>query len=124
MNICIRYLQERLGQHPHVGDIRGRGLFWGVEFVKDRETKECFDPTLKIHARLKAAAFDAGLICYPMGGTIDGRRGDHVLLGPALHCGNLITCKSWQISFLQLLKESLPMLALVDLALILTNRRE
>lgn len=75
-------LQERLGQNPHVGDIRGRGLFWGVEFVSDRETKECFDPTLKIHAKLKSAAFAEGLICYPMGGTIDGRRGDHVLLAP------------------------------------------
>ncbi len=75
-------LQERLGHHPNVGDIRGRGLFRGVEFVKDRETKTCFDPSLKLHARLKAATFNQGLICYPMGGTIDGQRGDHVLLAP------------------------------------------
>lgn len=75
-------LHGRLGQHRYVGDIRGRGLFWGVEFVHDRETRECFDPALKIHAILKAAAFAEGLICYPMGGTIDGRRGDHVLLAP------------------------------------------
>ena len=75
-------LVERFGQHPHVGDIRGRGLFRGIEFVKDRETKEPFDPAHKLHAKIKAAAFSSGLICYPMGGTIDGRRGDHVLLAP------------------------------------------
>ena len=75
-------LQDRLGQNAHVGDIRGRGLFLGVEFVQDRETKASFDPSLKIHAKLKAAAFEEGLICYPMGGTIDGRVGDHVLLAP------------------------------------------
>ena len=75
-------LRQRLGQHPHVGDIRGRGLFVGVEFVADRETKMCLDPDLKFHAKLKKAAFEEGLICYPMGGTIDGRQGDHVLLAP------------------------------------------
>ena len=75
-------LNERFGQHPHVGHIRGRGLFQGVELVADRETKEPFDPALKINAKVKKAAFEAGLMCYPMGGTIDGRRGDHVLLAP------------------------------------------
>lgn len=75
-------LIERFGQHAHVGDIRGRGLFMGVEFVQDRETKACFDPALKFHSVLKSAAFKEGLICYPMGGTIDGRQGDHVLLAP------------------------------------------
>jgi adenosylmethionine-8-amino-7-oxononanoate aminotransferase len=75
-------LIERFGQHPHVGDIRGRGLFRGVELVADRETKATFDPKLRVNARLKKAAFDAGLICYPMGGTIDGVNGDHVLLAP------------------------------------------
>ena len=75
-------LVERFGQHPHVGDIRGRGLFRGVELVADRETKATFDPTLRVHARLKKATFEAGLICYPMGGTIDGVQGDHVLLAP------------------------------------------
>lgn len=73
---------ERFGQHPHVGDIRGRGLFQGIEFVEDRQTKAPFDPARKLHARIKAAAFEAGLICYPMGGTVDGQRGDHVLLAP------------------------------------------
>ncbi len=75
-------LGERLGQHPHVGDIRGRGLFRGVELVADRDTKAPFDPSRKLHAKIKAAAMEAGLICYPMGGTIDGQRGDHVLLAP------------------------------------------
>lgn len=75
-------LHERFGQHPHVGNIRGRGLFRGLELVADRETKAPFDPALALHARVKAAAMQAGLICYPMGGTIDGRRGDHVLLAP------------------------------------------
>ena len=75
-------LRERFGQHPHVGDIRGRGLFRGIELVADRETKAPFDPTRRLHARVKAAAMEAGLICYPMGGTIDGQRGDHILLAP------------------------------------------
>jgi adenosylmethionine-8-amino-7-oxononanoate aminotransferase len=75
-------LEARFGQHPHVGDLRGRGLFRGVEIVADRETKEPFDPARKIAAKVKAAAFEAELICYPMAGTIDGRRGDHVLLAP------------------------------------------
>ncbi|WP_413874060.1 aspartate aminotransferase family protein [Albidovulum sp.] len=75
-------LEAELGQHPHVGDIRGRGLLRGVELVEDRATKAPFDPARKLHARVKALAFEAGLICYPMGGTIDGQRGDHVLLAP------------------------------------------
>jgi len=75
-------LRRALGDHPAIGDIRGRGLFLGIELVADREAKTPFDPALKLHARIKQAAFDAGLMCYPMGGTIDGRRGDHVLLAP------------------------------------------
>lgn len=75
-------LQDKFAQHPHVGDIRGRGLFQGLEIVEDRESKTPFDPARKLNAKIKSAAFDAGLICYPMGGTVDGQRGDHVLLAP------------------------------------------
>ena len=75
-------LQAEFGQHPNVGDIRGRGLFVGVELVANRDTKDPFDPSRKIAPRIKKAAFDAGMICYPMSGTIDGQRGDHVLLAP------------------------------------------
>ena len=75
-------LRAAFGQHPHVGDIRGRGMFRGLEFVSDRETKKPFDPDKKLAARLKAKAMENGLICYPMSGTIDGKNGDHVLLAP------------------------------------------
>ncbi|WP_102110225.1 aspartate aminotransferase family protein [Oceaniglobus roseus] len=75
-------LNATLGQHPHVGDIRGRGLFIGIELVADRGTKAPFDPGAKLAAMVKARAFANGLICYPMSGTIDGRLGDHVLLAP------------------------------------------
>ncbi len=75
-------LKDAFGQHPHVGDIRGRGMFRGLEFVVDRETKAPFDPSKKVAARLKSKAMENGLICYPMSGTVDGVRGDHVLLAP------------------------------------------
>ena len=75
-------LHERFDDHPNIGDIRGRGLFLGLELVADRATKEALDPRRQIHARIKREAMDRGLICYPMGGTIDGLRGNHVLLAP------------------------------------------
>ena len=75
-------LQAALGDHPNVGDIRGRGFFWGVELVADRASKQSFDPVHKVHARIKQEAMKRGLLCYPMGGTVDGRVGDHVLLAP------------------------------------------
>ncbi|MCC4244799.1 aspartate aminotransferase family protein [Stappia indica] len=75
-------LVDRFGQHPHVGDIRGRGLFLGLELVEDRESKTPFAPERRLNAVLKKAAFARGLVCYPMGGTLDGRQGDHVLLAP------------------------------------------
>ncbi len=75
-------LQRAFGQHPHVGDIRGKGLFWGLELVADRQSKAPFDPKLGIAGRAKKAAFARGLMIYPMGGTIDGKSGDHILLAP------------------------------------------
>jgi adenosylmethionine-8-amino-7-oxononanoate aminotransferase len=75
-------LDARFGQHPNVGDVRGRGLFIGLEMVLDRGSKAPFDPALRLHARIKREAMARGLMVYPMGGTIDGARGDHVLLAP------------------------------------------
>jgi adenosylmethionine-8-amino-7-oxononanoate aminotransferase len=77
-----RRLNERFGNHPYVGDVRGRGLFYGIELVADRGSKEPFDPQLRLHARVKGEAMARGLMVYPMGGTADGTRGDHVLLAP------------------------------------------
>jgi adenosylmethionine-8-amino-7-oxononanoate aminotransferase len=77
-----KQLAAEFGQHPYIGDIRGRGLFVGLEIVQNRETKAPFDPERGVNKAVKKAAFSAGLACYPMGGTIDGVRGDHVLLAP------------------------------------------
>lgn len=83
MGVKLRIaLSERLADHPHVGDIRGRGLFAGVELVADRGTNEPFDPARGIGGKIKPAAMENGLICYPGSGTIDGTRGDHILLAP------------------------------------------
>jgi adenosylmethionine-8-amino-7-oxononanoate aminotransferase len=81
-SLLEKKLRAAFGNHPHVGDIRGRGLFWGVELVADRASKAPFDPKLRVHARVKKEALKAGLMCYPMGGTLDGVQGDHVLLAP------------------------------------------
>ncbi|MCG7518481.1 aspartate aminotransferase family protein [Ruegeria sp. Ofav3-42] len=75
-------LQAEFGQHPNVGDIRGRGLFRGLELVSDCESKTPFDPAHGIAGKIKKAALAEGLICYPMSGTRDGRLGDHILLAP------------------------------------------
>jgi hypothetical protein len=79
-------LREHYAQHPSIGDVRGRGLFVGVELVKDRATKTPFDAKLKLHAAIKREAFQRGLMVYPMGGTVDGKVGDHVLLAPPFIC--------------------------------------
>lgn len=76
-------LQSAFAQHPHIGDIRGRGLFQALEIVQDRQSKEAFPHKMAVNKLIKQAAFEAGLICYPMGGTIDGIAGDHILLAPA-----------------------------------------
>ena len=77
-----RRLHQAFGQHPHVGDIRGRGLFQAIELVADRGSKQTFDPARRLHAHIKSQAMAQGLMVYPMGGTIDGQNGDHVLLAP------------------------------------------
>lgn len=75
-------LNERFSNHKHIGDIRGKGLFLGVELVQNKETKECFDPKLQLFAQIKSTAKELGLLCYPMGGTDFGKAGDHILLAP------------------------------------------
>ncbi len=82
-----RRLEERFANCAAVGDIRGRGLFHGVELVADRAGKAPFDPALKLHARVKREAMARGLMVYPMGGAIDGRAGDHVLIAPPFIVG-------------------------------------
>lgn len=80
-------LHDEFADHPHIGDIRGRGLFRAVELVADRATKMPFDASLKLHAKIKAAAMEEGLMVYPAGGTADGKAGDHVLLAPPFIIG-------------------------------------
>jgi adenosylmethionine-8-amino-7-oxononanoate aminotransferase len=75
-------LRQTVGGNPHVGDIRGRGLLLAIELVSERESKASFDPALKLSSAVKAAAFERGLLVYPGSGTVDGVRGDHVLLAP------------------------------------------
>lgn len=78
----LSMLKTRLSHHPNVGDVRGRGFFVGVELVGDKISKKPLDASLRTHARLKKVAFESGLMIYPMGGTVDGVSGDHVLLAP------------------------------------------
>ncbi len=75
-------LDEALGQIAEVGDVRGRGFFWGVELVRDRDTKEPFAPEALLHRKLRARCLENGLIVYPGGGIADGRRGDYAIVAP------------------------------------------
>ena len=77
-----RLLEANLGQHPHVGDIRGRGFFQGIEIVEDRETREPFAPERRMFERIMKTGFDRGLIVYPTGGNVDGVKGDQVIVSP------------------------------------------
>lgn len=85
--LLTRRLADAFGGRPWFGDLRGRGLFIGLELVEDRAAKRPFDPALKLHARIKAAAFAEGLMVYPAGGTADGVSGDHVLIAPPFIIG-------------------------------------
>ncbi|UUP18566.1 aspartate aminotransferase family protein [Nitratireductor thuwali] len=80
-------LEARFGNHAHIGDIRGRGMFLGLELVTDRSTKATFEPDAKLHARVKKEAMARGLMVYPAGGTVDGVRGDHILIAPPFILG-------------------------------------
>ena len=75
-------LQQQFAEHPNVCDVRGRGLFLGIELVQNKQTKEPLNPNLNHPEQIRHTAMQHGLLCYPMGGTIDGRRGHHVLLAP------------------------------------------
>ena len=75
-------LHSRFAGHPHVGDIRGRGLLQAIELIADRETSTPFPSGLRLNARIKREAMARGLMVYPGGGCADGRAGDHVLIAP------------------------------------------
>ena len=87
----VRKMGEYLGQAlvqelkdiKIVGNIRGRGLFWGVEFVKDKLSKEAIDPQIRIGQRIQHKALENGVASYPGFGTIDGLSGDHILIAPS-----------------------------------------
>jgi len=81
-DVLFQMLHDQFSEHANVGDIRGRGLFQGLELVRDKSNKTVFNPALKTAEKIKRAALEAGLICYPMSGTIDGIQGDHILLAP------------------------------------------
>ena len=77
-----RGLHEALAGRKYVGNIRGRGLFWGIEFVQNRETKRSFEPKVEFGYRVQRRVFDLGVAIYPGAATVDGVRGDHVLIAP------------------------------------------
>ncbi len=96
-------LNSEFDQHPYIGNIRGRGLFRGIELVEDRQLKKPFPPKKGLAAKIKKNAFTAGLICYPMSGTRDGKNGDHVLLAPPfildeVHIEEIVSKISYAIS--------------------------
>jgi adenosylmethionine-8-amino-7-oxononanoate aminotransferase len=81
-NVLEQSLRDRFASRRYVGDIRGRGLFWALELVEDKNEKRPFAPSLKLAARIKREALERGLICYPSPGAADGSCGDNILLAP------------------------------------------
>lgn len=79
-------LHSALDDHPHVGNVRGRGLFWGIEFVADKATKEPFPVSENISMKVHQAALDLGISVYPAGGVAGDGVGDAVLLAPMYNC--------------------------------------
>jgi adenosylmethionine-8-amino-7-oxononanoate aminotransferase len=82
MALVLRGSLEALQSHPHVGDIRGRGLLLGVEFVKDKASREPFPRDQNIAEKIRQACFEENVLTYPAQGCVDGLRGDHILLAP------------------------------------------
>lgn len=80
--IINKLLLEKLKNHPVVGDIRGKGMMWGVEFVRNKNSKEPFDPRFHFSQKVVDEAFNRGLILYPGSGCIDGTAGDHLMFAP------------------------------------------
>ena len=83
-NLLGQRLHQAFDKHPHIGDIRGRGLFWGLELVKDRTTTDPFHASRKTAWRVMERAFDLGLVVYYSQGCADGINGDIIMLGPPL----------------------------------------
>jgi adenosylmethionine-8-amino-7-oxononanoate aminotransferase len=83
--VLSKGLMDEVGDHPNVGNIRGRGFFWGIEFVADKQTATPFPP--EDHVAMDICEFaltkDYGIGLYPGGGTVDGVRGDHIIISPA-----------------------------------------
>ncbi|KAI1184907.1 putative aminotransferase [Nemania serpens] len=94
-------LKSTFSKCKYVGDIRGRGLFWGMEFVKDKAAKEPFEPALRFTWKMVDEAFRRGLSIYPGAGTADGARGDHVIIAPPYN----MTDEEFEV-MMKLLKET------------------
>ena len=75
-------LQKIADKNPFVGDVRGRGLFLGIEFVANKETKKPIPQGSALATAIKKAGFDHNLLLYPGSGTADGKEGCHILFGP------------------------------------------